>query len=71
MLKTKENEMAFIDDCTEMGRQKLRELLAQCTDEQIKVFNLMYKSVDEIPAQLMTSMPDLIEIKSWLTNRKR
>ena len=33
----------------EIGREKLRELLAQCTEEQVALFNRMYRSVDAIP----------------------
>jgi len=31
-----------------IGRQKLRESLEQCTDDQVHFFNRMYKSVDVI-----------------------
>lgn len=33
----------------DLGRDKLKELLAQCTKEQVHLFNRMYKSVDVIP----------------------
>jgi hypothetical protein len=39
----------MIDNLEEMGREKLRELLAQCTESQVAMFNSMYESVDVIP----------------------
>lgn len=31
------------------SREKLRELLTQCTESQVTMFNRMYESVDAIP----------------------
>ena len=39
----------IINTFEELGRDKLRELLAQCTKGQVNVFNRMYRSVDVIP----------------------
>jgi len=36
------------EQVTEWKREKLRELLSQCTDAQIGIFNRMYKSIDAI-----------------------
>jgi len=41
----------FNDACLTMGREKLRELLAQCTEGQLDLFNRMYRSVDAIPLE--------------------
>lgn len=35
------------------ARDHLREKLNQCKPEQIEMFNLMYKSIDEIPLEKM------------------
>jgi len=37
----------------EQSRKSLRDLLAQCTDKQIDLFNRMYVSVEEIPKEKM------------------
>ena len=35
----------------ENERQALRNLLSQCTNAQVNIFNRMYKSVEEIPEE--------------------
>ncbi|MCK5020964.1 MAG: hypothetical protein KAS32_28375 [Candidatus Peribacteraceae bacterium] len=37
----------------EIGRSKLKELLQECTNEEINLFNQMYVSVAEIPLEKM------------------
>lgn len=41
------------DKAAEYKRELLREVLNQCTPEQIDLFNRMYKSIDEIPDEKM------------------
>jgi hypothetical protein len=43
----------FEYEVAEAGREKLRECLEQLTTEQIRLFNLMYGSIDIIPADKM------------------
>lgn len=38
---------------TEFKREKIRELLNQCTEAQIGMFNRMYGSIDTIPNEKM------------------
>ncbi len=44
-----------------LGREKLRELLAQCTEGQVSVFNRKYKSVNVIPLKDMNWAIQLCE----------
>jgi len=44
-----------------LGRDKLRELLGQCTEEQVNMFNKIYTSVDVIPLEKMDRAIDQVE----------
>lgn len=39
----------IINELNDAGRAKLEELLMQCTNEQIDMFDRMYKSIVDIP----------------------
>jgi hypothetical protein len=41
------------DKAREFKREQLRELLKQCTEGEIAVFNQMYVSIDKIPDNKM------------------
>lgn len=41
----------FEEECLHFGREKLRGLLAKCTEGQVGMFNRMYKSVNVIPLE--------------------
>jgi hypothetical protein len=41
------------DKANKFKREQLRELLNQCTQEEIAVFNQMYVSIDKIPDNKM------------------
>jgi hypothetical protein len=41
------------DKAREFKREQLRELLKQCTEEEVAIFNRIYKSVEEIPESKM------------------
>lgn len=43
---------------TEFKREKIRELLNQCTEPQKDIFNRMYKSIDAIPESKMDNAYD-------------
>lgn len=37
-----------LNEIKDFRRKILKDLLFQCTESQIRIFNLMYKSIDEI-----------------------
>lgn len=41
----------MVNQLEELGREKLRELLVQCTESQVAIFNRAYGSVDVIPPE--------------------
>jgi len=45
----------------ELGRSKIKELLSQCTEAQIHLFNRMYVSTDKIPLEDMSRALQQIE----------
>lgn len=42
-----------LEEVVEFKRNMLREMLSKCTESEVRVFNLMYKSVDEIDPEKM------------------
>lgn len=54
MSKTPKNQEREFDKLvTKFKRDLLRELLAQCTEFQVGIFNKMYVSIDDIPDKNM------------------
>lgn len=41
------------DKAREFKREQLREVLSQCTEAEVNVFNQMYVSIDKIPDSKM------------------
>ncbi len=54
-----------------LGRIRLRELLAKCTDGQVKMFNKLYTSIDVIPLDKMECALDQVERTIVKNNEKR
>jgi hypothetical protein len=48
-MKTTAQRIDELLGITKQKRYKLKELLAQCTNKQVNLFNRMYGSVDAIP----------------------
>jgi len=59
-----------LDRLEELGRNELRELLGQCSEGQMQMFNRLYKSVDVIPLDKMNCALDQVERTIFLNNKK-
>ncbi len=58
------------DRLEKLGREKLRDLLTQCTEGQVQMFNKLYKSVDVIPLDKMNCALNQVERTIAKYNKK-